>query len=252
MLLMIIKIDNRERKLITLVNNCIENLKTTSPPLVVIEQLPLGDIIICSDDGSECLIIERKSLQDLASSIVDGRYKEQSHRLNECEMSNHNIIYVIEGNISLFRPTKGRIGEDALWSAMVSLSHKKGFSVFRTMSIMETATYITKLAVKYEVEQSDVKQDYACVAKRSKKSQIDTNNASVIMLSQLPGISVKVARALMDEYKTISQLIKELESNPGMLNGLTISCDSGKVRSIPKNVSKTLCEYLQINTSQMS
>jgi ERCC4-type nuclease len=252
MLLMIIKIDNRERRLITLVRNCIENSKSSTPITIEVSALPLGDVIICQDNGSECLIIERKSLQDLASSIVDGRYKEQSHRLSECEMSNHNIIYIIEGNMDSFRPVKGRIGEDSLWSAMVSLAHKKGFSVFRTISLVETATYITRLAMKYEVESKESKQEYASVVKRAKKNNIDSTNAGVIMLSQLPGISVKVARAIIDEYKSIPCLIKELESNPGRLNGLSISCENGKTRLIPKNVSKILCEYLKIEETSQS
>ena len=44
------------------------------------------------------LIIERKSLNDLASSIKDGRYAEQSFRLSNIEHHNHNIVYLIEGD----------------------------------------------------------------------------------------------------------------------------------------------------------
>ena len=42
----------------------------------------LGDVIICDDDGSERMIIERKTLNDLAASIKDGRYEEQGYRLS--------------------------------------------------------------------------------------------------------------------------------------------------------------------------
>ena len=45
------------------------------------------------------ILIERKSLNDLESSIKDGRYSEQSIRLNSSEIHNHNIYYLIEGNI---------------------------------------------------------------------------------------------------------------------------------------------------------
>ena len=41
------------------------------------------------------LIFERKSLADLISSIKDGRYIEQSFRLSECSLDNHNIYYII-------------------------------------------------------------------------------------------------------------------------------------------------------------
>ena len=39
------------------------------------------------------LIIERKSLADLESSIKDGRYENQSYRLDGLPVINHNIYY---------------------------------------------------------------------------------------------------------------------------------------------------------------
>lgn len=40
-------------------------------------------------------IIERKKADDLAASILDGRYKDQKYRLHECGIS--NIYYIYEG-----------------------------------------------------------------------------------------------------------------------------------------------------------
>ena len=95
---MIIKVDNRERKLIKLLNAKLDELEVSKISIVV-EELPLGDIIICDDNKVEKLIIERKSLNDLAASIRDGRYSEQSFRLENHEIHNHNIVYLIEGDI---------------------------------------------------------------------------------------------------------------------------------------------------------
>ena len=48
------------------------------------ERLPLGDIILHDPtQGRDIVIFERKTLSDLAASIRDGRYKEQSFRLIE-------------------------------------------------------------------------------------------------------------------------------------------------------------------------
>ena len=90
---MLIKLDCREIKLLPLLTGLVNPGDT-----IISESLPLGDIIICSDDGQEKAIIERKSLADLASSIRDGRYKEQSFRLNQCSLHNHQIYYLIEGD----------------------------------------------------------------------------------------------------------------------------------------------------------
>ena len=45
---------------------------------VIDENLSLGDFIV-----NDTILVERKSLSDLASSIYDGRYREQSERLIE-------------------------------------------------------------------------------------------------------------------------------------------------------------------------
>ena len=86
-----LKIDNRERKLIQLLKAYNDQFGFKNIEFVV-EKLDLGDFIICDDNDNEKLIVERKSLNDLASSIKDGRYIEQSHRLTGYPIHNHNII----------------------------------------------------------------------------------------------------------------------------------------------------------------
>jgi ERCC4-type nuclease len=95
---MLLKLDIREKRLIQLINTANTGYNFT----IKTENLALGDIIICDDDETELLLIERKSLADLAASIKDGRYSEQSYRLNSYSLHNHNIIYLIEGNLSMF------------------------------------------------------------------------------------------------------------------------------------------------------
>ena len=46
------------------------------------KQMSIGDISIEKDDQT-VVLIERKTVADLASSICDGRYKEQQYRLLE-------------------------------------------------------------------------------------------------------------------------------------------------------------------------
>ena len=138
MYFMIIKIDTRE---VDLYNLCNQKMIANETVNVVQETLPLGDIVICDKEDKELMVIERKTLRDLAASIVDGRYNEQSFRLNQLNLENHNIIYLIEGNISTFK-TVSRIDKNALLSSMVTLNYFKGFSVFRTFSIQEQSTYL--------------------------------------------------------------------------------------------------------------
>ena len=131
-----LKIDNRERKfidLIKIVNPCFS---------IEYMNLALGDMIICDDDGYEMIVIERKTLKDLVSSIKDGRYKEQSFRLNNYPVHNHNIVYLIEGDISLYSNRYTKIKPQTLYVTMFCLQSYKGFSVIKTKDISETAEYI--------------------------------------------------------------------------------------------------------------
>lgn len=40
-------------------------------------------------------IVERKTADDLAASIMDGRYEEQKYRLKICGIN--NVVYLVEG-----------------------------------------------------------------------------------------------------------------------------------------------------------
>ena len=132
-----LKVDVREKRLIKLLNALVKQFAFKNIT-IEIENLPLGDVIICDNEGNEKLIVERKSLNDLASSIKDGRYIEQSHRLTNNPVHNHNIIYLIEGNLSTW-VNRYKVQSNTLYSAIFSLNYYKGFSVIKTIDITETA-----------------------------------------------------------------------------------------------------------------
>ena len=69
-----IKIDNREHELIRICKHLLETGPIYNGLTLLIETLPIGDIII-SENETDRLILERKSLGDLAASIKDGRYE---------------------------------------------------------------------------------------------------------------------------------------------------------------------------------
>ncbi len=151
---MIIKVDVREQEMFKLIKYYLEISPSYKNINIVSENLPLGDVIICDENKVERLIIERKSIRDLSSSIKDGRYEEQSYRLNGSPFSNHNIIYLIEGDLNSKFLFKDRIDKISLYSAMFSLNHYKGFSVLRTFTIDETSLVICNMA--YKMKKCDV------------------------------------------------------------------------------------------------
>jgi hypothetical protein len=145
---MFIKIDYREKELQEKILFYISNIPSFKNLKVLTENLPIGDIIICNNN-EDILIIERKTVADLLSSIKDGRYEEQSFRLNGNTLHNHNIMYLIEGDINkmnMFRESK--FEKLTLYSAIFSLNYYKGFSVIRTFNLDETALFICNCTMK--------------------------------------------------------------------------------------------------------
>lgn len=157
---MIIKVDIREQEMFKLIKYYLEISPSYKNITIVSENLPLGDVIICDENKVERLIIERKSIRDFSSSIKDGRYEEQSYRLNGSPFSNHNIIYLIEGDLNSKFLFKDRIDKISLYSAMFSLNHYKGFSVLRTFHIDETSLVICNMAYKMKKCDMENKKPY--------------------------------------------------------------------------------------------
>ena len=155
---MLIKIDYRETDLFTECEKILVSTLSEYKNIKILScSIPLGDIIICNDDETEeKVIIERKTLNDLAASIRDGRYTEQGFRLNECNIHNHNIIYAIEGDLRNYKSTffsKNKIDKKALLSALTSIQYFKGFSIMRTINVTETAEWIIQMADKIQREE---------------------------------------------------------------------------------------------------
>ena len=252
---MLIKLDYRENKLIQLCSAYIEDNQDIK---VISENLPLGDAIICDNDGNEKIIIERKSLNDLASSIRDGRYKEQGFRLNQCDIHNHHIYYLVEGDFRYYRPFKGMPDKKALLSAMVSISYFKGFSLYRTNSLEETAEWIVQFASKLikegptaipyyngGAEHIEATTNYSqVIGKRVKRDNITTENIGEIMLSQIPSVSNVSAKAIMEHFKTFSHLLKSLETDSNCLNEVKIINKNGKTTYLTKPCINNIYDFL--------
>lgn len=257
---MLIKIDIREQNLITECNNLLNNYQDIN---IEIETLPIGDIILYDDEGNEIMIIERKTLNDLACSIKDGRYKEQGFRLSNCSLHNHNIFYLIEGNLSYYNNNKfNNIDKKTLLSSFVSITYFKGFSLYRTNNLTESAEWILSYANKIQKENAknqkcyynnennnneneiiNTKETYVNVCSRVKKNNVTLDNIGAIMLSQIPGVSSNVAERIMQDYKTIGNLIEHLKENQEILNTIKIG-NGDKMRKISKTTLVNINKFL--------
>lgn len=227
--------------------------------------LPLGDAIVSTDDDKELIIIERKSLRDLLSSIKDGRYEEQSYRLiHSSGYSPHHILYVIEGVMNQLNTSSEK---KMVYSAITSLNTFKGFSVFRTSSVQETAEWLLAMTDKLgrelakgrtlwspspisdgpmnEFVVSEPPSAYCSVVKKVKRDNITPENWGEIVLCQIPGVSSKSAVAIMKHFSSISHLILELKARPECLDGIVCETTTEKKsRKLPKNIIKNVSDFL--------
>ena len=74
-------VDEREHALYDRLDARLSILKNPSFAILEKRVLPLGDILIETDEGKKVMLIERKTYTDLLASIKDSRYEEQSYRL---------------------------------------------------------------------------------------------------------------------------------------------------------------------------
>jgi ERCC4-type nuclease len=203
-------------------------------------QLSIGDFQIKSNDLNKThIIFERKTLPDLISSIKDGRYKEQSMRLNAHELDNHKIYYIIEGNIAK------NINKDLIYSTLFSLSYVKGFSVMQTMNITETCNIIVKFferLKKEDINKPVTIPEYSSTIKCCKQNNITTDNIGEIMLMQVPGISNITAKAILLEFDSFYDMLHQIRIDPLCLHNIRIH---GKTtRKIGKNVVNNIIKFL--------
>jgi ERCC4-type nuclease len=281
----ILRIDNRETDLISVLRKK-EEEKENNQIEIIVENLPIGDVILCDgtkyvtkEEGEkerELLIIERKSISDLASSITDGRYEEQSYRLSGLSHPNHNILYLVEGNIPLQQTAfkNSRVSPQAIFSAIFSLNYYKGFSVIRTMNMDETATFIwnacNKLIKESEKgrepyfgcknkekdkekenpiqeggEERKVNTEYSSVVKKVKKENVTPENIGEIILCQIPSISSVTAIAIMKKFGcSFPDFMKAIQEDDTCLEGITYTNSNGKTRKINKSAVSSIKRYL--------
>tara|TARA_A100001015_G_scaffold81144_1_gene89870 strand:- start:7680 stop:8429 length:750 start_codon:yes stop_codon:yes gene_type:complete len=242
-----IVIDYREKDLYLLLNKLNTNLTFT----ISSQNIELGDIQFHLNELC-CLIIERKTVADFAASIQDGRYREQAHRLSASNVHNHQIFYLIEGNIFNFKSKYSRITSTTMYSALLTTSLFKGFSIWNTQSLQETCTIIIQWANKIHKEQTklpyynninhnDLKTDkYIECIKITKKSKTN-DNIGEIMLMQIPGISASISLQLLNPFNgNIYHFLKKIAEDNNYLETIKIKSKKGSERKLGKNIIESI------------
>jgi crossover junction endonuclease MUS81 len=233
-------LDVKETKLAELITDCEK------------QNLDVGDIHFYK--GEELvLVIERKTISDLSASIKDGRWKEQKIRLQSFCKNRGQIMYLIEGRIPSTSYTKGLLPSATLYSAVCSTIIRDGFTVFKTIDINETYTFL--MSIKASIEKNNCYYlgqatsqpvDYVdSVAKVKKKDNIDKTNCFILQLACVPGISTYMAKVIVENFPDMKGLLSEIECNGHtLLADLIYTSENGKERKIGPKAAQKIVEFL--------
>jgi crossover junction endonuclease MUS81 len=205
-------IDNRETELYKdIIERDLDKYKDKIK--ITKEQLELGDIIIkIDDDLNSTFVYERKTMNDMISSVKDGRYKEQKTRL----MSNYeNINYIIEGTDIIC--SNNSHSQQLLTSIYYYSMYRDNINVLFTKNVKDTVTLIllisTKMVDKPDNFKKQSKEDKeqkepieyidVCKIKSKKISNIDKDTCYLLQLSQIPTISKQLAKNIKEVYPNL-------------------------------------------------
>ena len=213
-----IYIDTREHQLY---NNIIDRDLDKYKDNITItkKQLELGDIIIEFNDI--LMIFERKTMNDLLSSITDGRYKEQKSRL----LNNYtNINYLIEGSDII---SSNNINKQQLLTSIYFHSiYRDNIKIFLNKNLNDTITFLLLLSTKIIDNPDNFKLSHnsnnyidTCKIKSKKIDNIDKETCYLLQLAQIPGISKEIAKNIKDKYPSMSSLLNTLtnSTNPNKI-----------------------------------
>uniref|UniRef100_A0A671KJH3 Crossover junction endonuclease MUS81 n=1 Tax=Sinocyclocheilus anshuiensis TaxID=1608454 RepID=A0A671KJH3_9TELE len=211
-------------------------------------------------------IIERKRMDDLCGSIIDGRFREQKFRLKRCGL--HKPIYLVEECGSAAAHLS--LPESTLQQAIVNTQVVDGFFVKRVQDVKESAAYLT-IMTRYlqklyhnctlfcrsrELEgdggdESEQTANLSCSLMAftefnygAIKNKCQTvREVFARQLMQISGVSGDKAAAVLEHYSTVSSLLQAYDqcSSESEKEKLLSSIKYGKLkRNLGPALSRTI------------
>jgi ERCC4-type nuclease len=228
--------------------------------------LDVGDIIIEKNNSPIKIIIERKTISDLNSSIKDGRYKEQKIRLKNASSNNNiKICYLLEGLI----PYNDKyISKSPILGFYHNTMIRDNILVFRSISLDESCEIIKHISDKLEKNEeiflnekikeksmdniSNEEIQYANTLKLKKKENITANIFFMETLALIPGVSINMSSVIVNKFGTLMNLIETYgkiendEEKMRLLRDLEVKVSNGeKVRKIGIKNSEKIYKFIK-------
>ena len=194
----IVRVDVRE-----LGGEVVRRLASFVDVKISVSRLDVGDYIV-----SDEIAIERKTVDDLASSLVDGRIFDQMKKLKS---TYKRPILLIEGETP-YRASKRGVKPRSLMGLVARLV-AGGLPVLWAKNPEESAEIIRLLAIK---EQTDKR----AIPEIKHPPAIDERAVLERVLTGIPGIGVVIARNLLSTFGTLRRVFSASEEELQSVEGV--------------------------------
>lgn len=190
--------DDRERK-----SEVIQFLSKMKNVSVGVKRLSLGDYLV-----DNRLVFERKTLNDFARSIVDGRLFRQAIQLAGAK---YKSVMILEGTAKDLSETG--VSREAMQGALITISLLLGIPVLRSIKPFETACLIlyTARQIRSITKGVFMRRGYRPTGRRKKQ---------LFVLQGLPGVGSERAARLLDAFGSVEAVVtasgEELQSVAGI------------------------------------
>jgi ERCC4-type nuclease len=159
------------------------------------EPLEVGDFLL-----SDEVAVERKTIGDFLSSIIDGRLFQQLS-----QMSKHfaKPVVIVEGNEDIY--SIRAMHPNAIRAAIASIAVDFRMPVIYSQSEEETALFLYTIAKREQIESKK------SVNIRGAKKPFSNKFLQEYLVTGLPGIGIGIARNMLKHFKTVEKIFTASE-----------------------------------------
>ena len=180
---------------------------------IKVQRLEIGDFVI----GDVC--IERKTIRDFVSSIIDGRLFTQIKHMKE---SYERQILILEGEEDIY--SQRNVHPNAIRGAIASIALDFNISMIETRNMNETVDMLISIDRRILSEKREIELH--------KKKPISEEEEQVYIVSSLPGVGTLLAKNLLNKFKSIKNLFNASQE------------DLIKVKKIGKEKAKKIYQII--------
>ena len=235
---LVLIVDNREFAISNLLESA--NLLSSSHLCVELRNLSISDFLWVwrrrSRPGDEYVAgfaVERKTIEDLSTSIKDGRYEEQKLRLERAPGISR-VVYIVEGSYEeTAQSSLSLVSEQAIRTAIRHTEMTPGFSVIETKNIEDTTNVLIEMHARIEssgfmgsedpntasIDVNDLVTFRDFSSGSHKTNRLTIAQITARMLRVIPGIGAE-AIGNLNEY-----LEKTGKGGLSMANVAEVACD---------------------------